>query len=70
MSSQSSRALAALAAIGVVVVAPSPASAHPFGDPQTVGISLDEQRPEVVHVKWRVGGPDDVTVLGISLGSP
>ncbi|GAA2584464.1 hypothetical protein GCM10010399_13100 [Dactylosporangium fulvum] len=46
----------------------APAAAHPFGDPQTVAIAFDEQRPEVVHVRWRVGGPDDLTLLGVSLG--
>ncbi|MEV4346891.1 hypothetical protein AB0J83_20730 [Actinoplanes sp. NPDC049596] len=57
-----------LAVIGAAVAAPSPAPAHPFGDPQTVVISLDEQQPDVVHVKWRVGGPDDLTLLGVTLG--
>ncbi|GAA0489867.1 hypothetical protein Ade02nite_24680 [Paractinoplanes deccanensis] len=64
----STRALVTLAVIGVAVVAPAPAEAHPFGDPQTVAISLDQQRPDVVHVKWRVGGPDDLTALGVALG--
>ncbi|GAA1645434.1 hypothetical protein [Actinoplanes couchii] len=68
MSSQYLRALIALAVIGAVVTTPDPASAHPFGDPQTVVVSLDDQRPDVVRVKWRVGGPDDLTVLGMSLG--
>ncbi|MFG2040899.1 hypothetical protein [Dactylosporangium sp. NPDC048998] len=66
------RPLAALAAIGLAAASvasmPAPAAAHPFGDPQTVAITLDEQRPEVVHVRWRVGGPDDLTLLGVSLG--
>ncbi|WP_432992454.1 hypothetical protein [Dactylosporangium sp. CA-233914] len=55
---------------GVVAAAmvPAPAVAHPFGDPQTVTVALDGQRPDVVHVKWRVGGPDDLTLLGVSLG--
>ncbi|MFG1918209.1 hypothetical protein [Micromonospora sp. NPDC048898] len=56
--------LAALAAVAV----PSPAAAHPFGDPQTVSIARDEQRPDIVRVRWRVGGPDDLTLLGVSLG--
>ncbi|MEV4534452.1 hypothetical protein AB0J82_11545 [Asanoa sp. NPDC049518] len=55
------------AAVGVMLV-PRPASAHPFGDPQTVAISLDAQRRDAVHVTWRVGGPDDLTVLGVALG--
>ncbi|WP_238005837.1 hypothetical protein KZZ52_41495 [Dactylosporangium sp. AC04546] len=46
----------------------TPAAAHPFGDPQTVAVTFDDQRPEVVHVRWRVGGPDDLTLLGVSLG--
>ncbi|WP_173036400.1 hypothetical protein [Phytohabitans flavus] len=48
--------------------APAPARAHPFGDPQTVAISLDQARPEVVRVRWKVGGLDDLTVLGVALG--
>ncbi|MEV4627324.1 hypothetical protein AB0J90_13630 [Micromonospora sp. NPDC049523] len=51
-----------------VIAVPAPAVAHPFGDPQTVAIALDEQRPDVVRVRWRVGGPDDLTLLGVSLG--
>jgi hypothetical protein len=55
--------------VGVAVLVPArPAAAHPFGDPQTVVVSVDEQRPEVVHVRWRVGGPDDLTLLGVALG--
>ncbi|MEU8814820.1 hypothetical protein [Actinoplanes sp. NPDC048796] len=64
----SSRVLVTLAVAGIAVAAPSPAAAHPFGDPQTVSISFDEQQPAVVHVKWRVGGPDDLTLLGVELG--
>ncbi|MEN3615042.1 hypothetical protein AAH979_36615 [Plantactinospora sp. ZYX-F-223] len=51
-----------------VIGAPAPAEAHPFGDPQTVAIAPDQQRPEVVHVRWKVGGLDDLTLLGVSLG--
>ncbi|WP_045741737.1 MULTISPECIES: hypothetical protein [Actinoplanes] len=60
--------LVTLVAAGAAVLMPSPASAHPFGDPQTVDIAVDAQHPDVVHVKWRVGGPDDLTLLGVSLG--
>ncbi|MDG4839999.1 hypothetical protein O7631_26005 [Micromonospora sp. WMMD967] len=60
--------LAALAVAAAVLALPSPAAAHPFGDPQTVSITPDEQRPDVVRVRWRVGGPDDLTLLGVSLG--
>ncbi|WBB67690.1 hypothetical protein [Micromonospora sp. WMMD812] len=66
------RALVAFAVAGGVagsmVCPPIRASAHPFGDPQTVVIAIDEQRPDVVVVKWRVGGPDDLTALGVALG--
>jgi hypothetical protein len=41
------------------------ASAHPFGDPQTATIDADA---EVVSVVWRVGGIDDLTLLGVELG--
>ncbi|MER7002499.1 hypothetical protein ABT297_05575 [Dactylosporangium sp. NPDC000555] len=63
----SALAAAALAAASVAIM-PAPAAAHPFGDPQTAAITLDEQRPEVVRVRWRAGGPDDLTLLGVSLG--
>ncbi|MEV6964997.1 hypothetical protein AB0M47_07755 [Hamadaea sp. NPDC051192] len=64
------RAIAALlAALAVTVfAAPVRAAAHPFGDPQTVAISLDAARPEAVHIRWKVGGLDDLTLLGVSLG--
>ncbi|WP_433046628.1 hypothetical protein [Dactylosporangium sp. CS-033363] len=58
--------LAAL--VSTLVVAPGPASAHPFGDPQTVTIAADGARLEVVHVRWKAGGPDDLVLLGVSLG--
>ncbi|WFE99956.1 hypothetical protein [Micromonospora sp. WMMD964] len=60
--------LVALSVAAAVLALPSPAAAHPFGDPQTVSITPDEQRPDVVRVRWRVGGPDDLTLLGVSLG--
>ncbi|GAB4049850.1 hypothetical protein [Catellatospora paridis] len=59
-------ALVALAA--TVLVPAAPAGAHPFGDPQTVAIAPDAVRPEVVHVRWKVGGVDDLTLLGVALG--
>ncbi|GAB7046351.1 hypothetical protein JCM9534A_14770 [Catenuloplanes indicus JCM 9534] len=72
MSFMSARTLVTLAVIGVAagtaVFTPRPAAAHPFGDPQTVVVTPDPRRADVVHVKWRVGGPDDLTVLGVSLG--
>ncbi|MEV4118800.1 hypothetical protein [Micromonospora sp. NPDC049645] len=57
-----------MAVAASVIAAPASAAAHPSGDPQTVSIARDEQRPEVVRVRWRVGGPDDLTLLGVSLG--
>ncbi|MEV0269946.1 hypothetical protein AB0H43_14310 [Hamadaea sp. NPDC050747] len=67
---QPRRAIAALlAALAVTVFAtPSRAAAHPFGDPQTVAISLDATRPDTVHIRWKAGGLDDLTLLGVSLG--
>ncbi|MEU8264986.1 hypothetical protein AB0C02_30780 [Micromonospora sp. NPDC048999] len=61
-------ALAACAVTASITAVPAPAAAHPFGDPQTVAIARDEQRPEVVRVRWRVGGTDDLALLGVSLG--
>ncbi|MFG1916993.1 hypothetical protein [Micromonospora sp. NPDC048898] len=60
--------LAVLAVAATVLAVPAPVSGHPSGDPQTVSIARDDQRPEVVRVRWRVGGPDDLTLLGVSLG--
>ncbi|WP_433616861.1 hypothetical protein ACQP2P_16060 [Dactylosporangium sp. CA-139114] len=61
-------AAVAVLVAGAVLLPAGPAAAHPFGDPQTVVVTLDAQRPDVVHVRWRVGGPDDLTLLGVSLG--
>ncbi|MFC5923858.1 hypothetical protein [Micromonospora vulcania] len=56
-------------AFSLILFAPAtPAGAHPFGAPQTVAISADPQRHEVVHVRWKVGGTDDLTLLGVRLG--
>jgi hypothetical protein len=60
--------LALLAFAATLLAAPLPAVAHPFGDPQTVAVALDQDHPDVVRVKWRVGGLDDLTVLGVALG--
>ncbi|NJC73447.1 hypothetical protein HC031_27530 [Planosporangium thailandense] len=60
--------LALVAFAATVFAAPARAGAHPFGDPQTVAIASDEDRPEVVQVRWKVGGLDDLTVLGVALG--
>ncbi|WP_157545480.1 hypothetical protein [Hamadaea tsunoensis] len=46
----------------------SPVAAHPFGAPQTVAVSLDAADPAVVHIRWKVGGTDDLTLLGVRLG--
>ncbi|GAA4088642.1 hypothetical protein [Nocardioides kongjuensis] len=43
-------------------------AAHPFGDPQTVEVAPDASDPAVVHVTWKVGAADDLTLLGIHLG--
>lgn len=58
----------AVACAIAVFAVPPPAGAHPFGDPQTVAIDLEPGRPEVVRVRWKVGGLDDLTVLGAALG--
>lgn len=42
--------------------------AHPFGDPQTVEVARDGTDPALVHVTWKVGAADDLTLLGIHLG--
>lgn len=60
--------LALLVVAGVVFGPPAPAQAHPFGDPQTVAIAADPARPDVVRVRWKVGGLDDLTLLGVKLG--
>ncbi|MFU8851528.1 hypothetical protein ACNAW0_11175 [Micromonospora sp. SL1-18] len=45
---------------------PDPASAHPFGAPQQIEIT--GKGDHGVRVRWLVGGTDDLTLLGISLG--
>ncbi|WP_433077050.1 hypothetical protein ACQP1P_33485 [Dactylosporangium sp. CA-052675] len=56
------------AALIALFTLPGPAAAHPFGDPQTVAIDADPARPEVVHVRWKAGGRDDLVLLGVFLG--
>ncbi len=59
----------ALVAFSVAVfAAPAPAGAHPFGGPQSVAIVLERDHPEVVHLQWKVGAADDLTLLGVALG--
>ncbi|MEO9325468.1 hypothetical protein ABFT23_18390 [Nocardioides sp. C4-1] len=53
----------AFAALGLVL-APL-ASAHPFGDPQTVEVTVDDGD---VRLRWQVGGTDDLTALALALG--
>ncbi|MFG1648695.1 hypothetical protein ACGFIE_02115 [Micromonospora sp. NPDC049275] len=45
-----------------------PAGAHPYGYPQTVTVAADAARPEVVHLRWKAGGVDELTLLGVKLG--
>ncbi|WP_435204249.1 hypothetical protein [Micromonospora sp. bgisy143] len=45
-----------------------PADAHPYGYPQTVAIAPDAARPDVVHLTWKPGAVDEMTVLGVHLG--
>ncbi|MCW3815889.1 hypothetical protein ONA91_15700 [Micromonospora sp. DR5-3] len=54
----------ALVLAGVLV--PAPASAHPFGAPQQIKVAGEGEHG--VRVRWLVGGADDLTLLGISLG--
>lgn len=53
-----------LTVLASIALAP-PAQAHPFGPPQTVVVDSHEG---AVEVRWRVGGADDLTLLGVSLG--
>ncbi|MEV1108948.1 hypothetical protein AB0I95_09880 [Micromonospora sp. NPDC049751] len=46
----------------------APADAHPYGYPQTVTIAADAARPDVVHLTWKPGGVDELTLLGVHLG--
>ncbi|WBB70791.1 hypothetical protein [Micromonospora sp. WMMD812] len=50
----------------IVGLVPDPASAHPFGAPQQIEVAGDGEQG--VRVRWRVGGTDDLTLLGIDLG--
>ena len=67
-SRRGASALVVVAVAAALLATPVPAGAHPFGDPQTIAIALDRDRPEVVHVRWKVGGLDDLTLLGVTLG--
>jgi len=54
----------ALTALTLLPTAPA-ADAHPFGPPQTVTVEAHE---DVVHIRWKVGGADDLVLLGVALG--
>ncbi|MET8524839.1 hypothetical protein [Micromonospora sp. NPDC005172] len=57
------------AAATLALLAPAvPAAAHPYGYPQTVTIAADAARPDVVHLRWKPGGVDEITLLGVHLG--
>ncbi|MET8278663.1 hypothetical protein [Micromonospora sp. NPDC005174] len=57
------------AAATLALLAPAvPAAAHPYGYPQTVTIAADAARPDVVHLRWKPGGVDELTLLGVHLG--
>ncbi|MFG1883591.1 hypothetical protein [Micromonospora sp. NPDC049102] len=57
------------AAATLALLAPAvPAAAHPYGYPQTVTITPDTARPDVVHLRWKPGGVDELTLLGVRLG--
>ncbi|WP_433536719.1 hypothetical protein ACQPZK_02415 [Micromonospora sp. CA-249363] len=45
-----------------------PADAHPYGYPQTVTVAPDAARPDVVHLTWKAGSVDELTLLGVHLG--
>ncbi|MFI5926377.1 hypothetical protein ACIA3K_10345 [Micromonospora sp. NPDC051543] len=45
-----------------------PADAHPYGYPQTVTIATDAARPDLVRLRWKPGGVDELTLLGVHLG--
>lgn len=68
------RALVLLTALLAVLAVPpaldaSPsARAHPFGPPQTAAVDLAPGLEDTVRVRWRVGGDDDLTLLGVDLG--
>lgn len=44
------------------------AQAHPFGPPQTAAVDLAPDGSDRVRVRWRVGGEDDLVLLGVDLG--
>lgn len=57
----------ALGALAPLLLAPT-ADAHPFGPPQTAAVDLAPGTTDTVRVRWRVGGDDDLALLGVQLG--
>lgn len=55
-----------LAVVALGLVTPSPAAAHPFGDPQTIDVSSTEDGE--IRLRWKAGGTDDLTALAMALG--
>ncbi len=70
LSSSTVTAAIFIAAVCVAIglSTPAPAAAHPFGGPQTISIIVDKDQPQIVHIQWKVGAADDLTLLGVSLG--
>lgn len=60
------RALAVVAGIMLAATAAVPASAHPFGAPQTATIAGTTGAPEVT---WRFGATDDIAYLAVQVGA-
>lgn len=57
--------LTLLAPLVLGLLSPPSASAHPFGDPQTIEVSSQDGD---VRLRWRAGGTDDLTALALHLG--
>lgn len=60
------RALGVVAGVLLAATAAVPASAHPFGAPQTATITGTTGAPEVI---WRFGASDDIAYLAVQVGA-
>ncbi|NGN93126.1 hypothetical protein G5C66_10305 [Nocardioides sp. KC13] len=60
------RVLAVVAGFVLAATAAVPASAHPFGAPQTATIAGTTGAPEVT---WRFGATDDIAYLAVQVGA-
>jgi hypothetical protein len=63
-------AISMLTCFAATLAGAAPASAHPFGNPQTATVAVDGGNPRIVRVTWKPGALDDLALLRDFLDLP